>query len=113
VGLAALGVLIPGRTRTVLITLAGLAALVSAGIGTLHVGVEQGWWPGPTTCVAPDIANVSPEELLERILAAPVVRCDDVAWSFLGVSMAGWNGIACLVLAALWLRAYASSSASQ
>jgi disulfide bond formation protein DsbB len=87
--------------------------LVGAGLGLYHAGVEQKWWPGPDTCVAPDIANVSPEELLEQILAAPVVRCDDIAWSFLGLSMAAWNGIACLVLAGLWLRAYASSSASQ
>lgn len=46
-GLAALGVVVPGRARTVLVALAGLAALVSAGIGALHVGVEQGWWPSP------------------------------------------------------------------
>ena len=39
--------------------------------------------------------------------------CDEVAWSLLGISMAGWNAIASAVLAFLWLRAYASSSASQ
>ena len=53
-------------------------------------------------------------ELLEQILAAPVVRCDEIAWSFLGLSMAAWNAIACARRShALWLRAYASSSTSQ
>ena len=51
--------------------------------------------------------------LLERILETPVVLCDQVAWAWLGISMAGWNAILSLVLALLWWRAYASSSASQ
>ena len=90
-----------------------LAMLASAGIAGYHAGIEAGWWPGPATCAAPDVSGLTAEELLQAILAAPVVRCEDVAWSFLGISMAGWNGLASLGLAALWLRAYASSSASQ
>ena len=48
---------------------------------------------------------LSPEELLRRILEAPMVRCDDVQWSFLGISMAGWNAILSLgsALVILWL----------
>ncbi len=93
--------------------LAALALAAGAGVAGWHVGIEQGWWAGPASCAAPDVSQVSPEELLEQILAAPVVRCDEVAWSALGLSMAAWNGLASLGLAALWLRVYASSSASQ
>jgi disulfide bond formation protein DsbB len=107
------GLALLAAPRRALAGLGALAMLAGAGIALYHVGVEQHWWTGPTTCAAPDIGALSSEELLERILAAPVVRCDEIAWSFLGLSMAAWNGLASLGLAALWLRAYASSSASQ
>jgi len=51
--------------------------------------------------------------LLAQIMAAPLVRCDEIAWSLFGVSMAGWNALLSLGLAGLFARAYASSSASQ
>jgi disulfide bond formation protein DsbB len=34
-------------------------------------------------------------------MKAPLVRCDEVQWSFLGISMAGWNAIISLGGAAL------------
>ncbi len=95
------------------LALGALSLLVGAGLGAYHVGVEQKWWPGPTTCTAPDPGAIPAGDLLNQILATPVVLCDQVAWSFLGISMAGWNAILSLILAGLWLRAYASSSASQ
>jgi disulfide bond formation protein DsbB len=92
----------------------GVAAMVaSAGLGLYHVGIEQAWWAGPATCAAPDIAGLTADELFERIMAAPVIRCEDVAWRMLGISMAGWNALASLGLATVWAGAYASSSASQ
>jgi disulfide bond formation protein DsbB len=88
-----------------LAVLAGLTMLVGAGIGVYHVGIEQNWWEGPATCTAPVAGSVAPGELLDRILEAPVVACDAIAWSWLGVSMAGWNAILSLALAVLWFRA--------
>ena len=35
----------------------------------------------------------------QAILAAPAVRCDDVAWSMLSISMAGWNFVAATTFA--------------
>jgi len=93
--------------------LGALTLLVGAGIAAYHVGVEQGWWQGPATCTTPDPGAIAPGDLLNQILQTPVVLCDQVAWSLFGVSMAGWNAVLSLVLAALWMRAYASSSASQ
>ena len=79
--------------------------LAGAGIGAYHSGVEQGWWEGPATCAAPDVSTLSPEELLARILEAPVVRCDEIPWALFGLSMASWNALASLALAGLWLMA--------
>ena len=100
VGLLALG--IGGR---VLPGLGALAALTTAGIGGYHTGVERGWWPGPTTCTSGAIDGIDPAALLDQILAAPLVRCDEVAWAMLGLSMASWNAVASVLLAILWVMA--------
>jgi disulfide bond formation protein DsbB len=100
-------------------TTGALVSLAGAGIAFYHTGVERGWWPGPDTCTAGgDIGQLDPNALFDQIMAAPLVRCDEVAWEFLGLSMASWNGLVSLGLAALWLMALraprqASSSASQ
>ena len=96
--------------------LALLGAVVMLGgtaVAAYHAGVELAWWPGPDTCSAPALGAMTADQLLKQIEAAPVVRCDEIAWSFLGLSMAAWNGLASAALCILWLRAYASSSASQ
>ena len=57
------------------------------------------------TCTAPDPGAAVPAgDLLDRILETPVVLCDQIAWSWLGISMAGWNAILSLVIALLWFR---------
>ena len=91
--------------RVLLALLGAVAAATTAAIGLYHVGVEQRWWEGPNTCTSGSTAGLSPEELLAQILEAPVVRCDDIAWSLAGISMAGWNAIASAGLAAIWLAA--------
>ena len=83
-----------------------LAGLTGAALGLYHTGVERSWWDGPAACGAPGgIGNLSSEELLARIMATPVVRCDEVAWELLGLSMASWNALASLALAGLWALA--------
>ena len=74
------------RTR-LLVLLAALAIAVSGAIGVFHAGVELGWWEGITQCTATGATS------LEDILSVPLVRCDQVQWELLGISMAGWNAI--------------------
>ena len=93
--------------RRGLAVLGGLTMLVSAGAGLYHVGVERRWWEGPTTCTSGDISGMDTSALLDQILAAPVVRCDQIAWEMWGISMAGWNGLLSLGLAILWFAAAA------
>jgi disulfide bond formation protein DsbB len=83
-----------------------LAALATAGIGLFHVGVEQLWWEGLATCTAGSIEGISAADLLDPTKdVAAVVRCEEIAWSMLGISMAGWNVILALGLAAIWVKA--------
>jgi disulfide bond formation protein DsbB len=100
VGAAALAV--PGRALPLL---GMLAALTTAGLGVYHSGVERGWWPGPGTCTAAETTGMSTGEAFEQMMSAPLVRCDEVAWEFLGLSMANWNVAAALVLAGVWASA--------
>lgn len=97
--------LAPRRAAAVALYLGALALIVGAGIGAFHAGVELGYWEGPTTCSGGDVSGLSPADLIAKLQAAPLVRCDEVAWSFLGVSMAGWNAILSLGLAVLTVMA--------
>ncbi|HWH17257.1 MAG TPA: disulfide bond formation protein B [Allosphingosinicella sp.] len=72
--------------------LAALAILVSGAIGVYHAGVEAGIFPGMTQCTARPSSG-SGADILADIMATPLVRCDEVQWSFLGISLAGWNAI--------------------
>jgi len=79
----------------------GIAApvlLVGAGLGVYHVGVEQGWWALPAGCVAG--GNAESVEDLRRMLAEAPPACDQVSFTLLGLSLAGWNVVASLLLAA-------------
>ena len=82
-----------------LIALCGLALLIGAGIAAFHVGVEQHWWAGTESCGAGAGTAKTVEELRAQLMAAPITRCDEVAWSLFGISMAGYNVIASLALA--------------
>jgi len=90
-----------GRALTVL---AALAIAASGVIGFYHAGVELDWFEGFTQCTS-TAAGGTAADVLKEIMAAPMVRCDEVQWSWLGISMAGWNAILSLVaaLVILWL----------
>ena len=69
------------------------ALAVTAGIGVFHVGIEHHWWAGPQACTGTIPRGLSIEQLRKYLLGAKMIRCDEPAWIFLGVSMAGWNAI--------------------
>ncbi|MCV2870053.1 disulfide bond formation protein B [Defluviimonas sp. WL0002] len=85
--------------------LGAIAAATTGAIGVYHAGVEVKWWEGPTTCTSGPVGGMSADDLLNQIMAAPLIRCDEIAWSLLGVSMAGWNAILSFALAAIWIAA--------
>lgn len=90
-GLCAIAAFAPATPRRALCLAAGLSVLAGAGIAVFHAGVEQHWWRGPSACAAGNLPGSLAE--MERLMASPIVPCDTPAWTFLGVSMAGYNAI--------------------
>ena len=101
-----LAVLFVRVKHRLLLWLGGVASLSTTAIAAYHSGIEQKWWQGPDTCTSGSIDGLSTEQLMAQIMAAPIIRCDEIAWSFLSLSMASWNLIASLLLAALWFYAW-------
>lgn len=95
VAAAALAFVVGGVSITrMLVAVAAVLIAVSGLIGVFHAGVEYHWWPGVTACSTTITgAGMSADQMLESILAAPVVRCDAAQWRLLGVSLAGWNAV--------------------
>ncbi|HKG99929.1 MAG TPA: disulfide bond formation protein B [Bradyrhizobium sp.] len=78
-----------------------LATLWNAGLGAYHSGVEWGFWQGPAECSGP-VGNLgSAGDLLQRLDSAKVIRCDEVQWRFLGLSLAGYNVLISLLMAVI------------
>ena len=78
-----------------------LAALANAWLGAYHAGVEWKFWQGPTDCTGP-VGNLgSAGTLLERLDTVKVIRCDEVQWRFLGLSLAGYNVLISLLMAGI------------
>lgn len=100
VGLAALLWFRGPRERRWLTWLCALLFAAGAGIAIYHAGVEQGWFPGPSSCTGDASLNAAKtiEDLRRQLLAAPVVRCDEIPWSVFGLSIAAWNALFCLVM---------------
>ncbi len=87
------------------VLLAGFGALAvvmlyNAGLGAYHAGIEWKFWPGPADCTGPLNDLSGPGGLLNTLKNISVVRCDQAAWRFLGLSLAGWNVLVSLGLAA-------------
>jgi disulfide bond formation protein DsbB len=75
-----------------------VALLAGAGLAAYHFGIEQGWWALPESCVAGGSAQ-SLEEL-KRMLAEAAPTCDQVRFTLLGLTLAGWNFLTSVALAA-------------
>ena len=100
----ALGIigLLSARLALPMISLATISFFVNAGIAIFHSGVERKWWAGLEGCSTPDMSG-SIEDLMARIQSTAVTRCDEIAWvdPIVGLSMANYNVVFCLILAGL------------
>ncbi|MGA2815672.1 MAG: disulfide bond formation protein B [Xanthobacteraceae bacterium] len=77
------------------------AVLCGAALGAYHAGVEWRFWPGPTDCSGPLTDLTAKGPLINQLQSIHVVRCDEAAWRFLGISLAGYNVLISLALAAI------------
>jgi len=80
-----------------------LVFLYEAGLAAYHAGVEWKFWPGPQTCSGAASARADINAISGLLGGARITapRCDVAPWTLAGVSMAGWNALAALVLAVL------------
>ena len=82
---------------------ATILMLIGFLTGSYHFGIELKLWSGPENCSSlQNIDTLSPEEFLQKILETPITTCDQIVWSLIGISMAGWNGIISFLLMILW-----------
>jgi disulfide bond formation protein DsbB len=70
----------------------------STCLAAYHVAVEQHWIAGPTACTGGLGQASSPDQLLKMLQERQPVQCDVVQWSIFGISLAGLNLIASLLL---------------
>jgi len=85
------GAVTGGRTAAACLVLCAAGLATSAGLGLFHSGVEMGWWEGLAACAPASGPAQSLEEMKAQLLGAPIVRCDEVPWSFLSLSLADYN----------------------
>lgn len=84
-----------------LLALVALFFLLNAGLGVYHSGIEWHWWPGPTGCATGAGSPTEAGGLAARMARTRVVACDEAAWRFLGLSLAGYNVLVSLGITAL------------
>ncbi|MBB4065103.1 disulfide bond formation protein B [Gellertiella hungarica] len=102
----------PAWLTRLLIALVGVMMIVGAGLGVYHSGVEWHFWEGPATCatsangVTQDAGN-----LLDDLNKVKGPSCTEASLRVLGLSFAGWNVIASLILATIAFRGVATRRA--
>ena len=105
------GVLAVATGLRAFIALGGLSALITGGIGAYHAGVEQHWWPGPSSCTSSGgLSGLSGADLLSMD-GPKLILCDEISWQFLWLSMPAWNAVFSLLLVSLWSAAWKAGDA--
>jgi len=93
-----------GASRKVMILgFAVIAAVMlwNSGLAAYHAGIEWKFWPGPQDCSGPISKSGSAADLMNKLQSIRIVRCDEAAWRFLGLSLAGYDVLVSLALAAV------------
>ena len=101
--LLAIAALVRAPRNLLLVGFAAIAIAAACNIvlGIYHAGVEWHWWAGPADCSGPLTDLRTGGSLLDQLHAVHVVRCDEAAWRFLGLSLAGYNVLISLALAVI------------
>jgi len=92
-----------GASRKILLlgfAVIALAMLWNTGLSAYHAGVEWKFWQGPIDCSGP-IRQLGEGSLLSRLQNVRLVRCDEAAWRLFGISLAGYDVLISLLLAAV------------
>jgi disulfide bond formation protein DsbB len=78
------------------------AMMANAALGAYHAGIEWGFWKGAADCTGP-VGDFGGGNLLQELrnTSVKVIRCDEVQWRFLGLSLAGYNVLISALMAAI------------
>ena len=91
----------PRRLVALGLAVIALIMLFNAGLALYHAGIEWKWWPGPRECSGPIDDLTTGGDLLSQLSSISLVRCDEAAWRFLGLSLAGYDVLISLALSAV------------
>ena len=102
----------PRRSKLARLLLLVIAAILAYGaaLGLYHAGIEWKFWPGPPDCSGPVTGLGRASDLMRQLQNVTVVRCDEAAWRFLGLSLAGYNVLISLLMAAIALWGFVRSA---
>lgn len=103
----------PAMLTRLLFLAGGGVMLYGAGLGAYHSGIEWGWWEGPADCAGAPVTTTDAGSLLSDINRMQPPACDEAALRVLGLSFAGWNVLASVVLAIACLRCAFSGNATK
>ena len=112
IGFIIINFLIPISKKIFVFLLIQLSSLYGLFYAIWHVGVENKFLKGPSGCSAGLNISSNTVDLKEQILSKQVMSCDEVVWSFFGLSAASINTIILLVifiLNAIYLNKYYAS----
>ncbi|PRD44017.1 disulfide bond formation protein B [Phyllobacterium phragmitis] len=89
----------PGWLTRGLLLIGALLMTYGLALAIFHSGVEWKFWAGPTDCSAATMSiTTDAGSLLSDLNAVRPAACDTAAGRFLGLSFAGWNAVASLIL---------------
>jgi disulfide bond formation protein DsbB len=91
-------VLVPLRFVRLTLIMQTIAFFVNTLISAYHSGIERKWWAGLNGCSMQDISQLSIDALHQQLINTNVVKCDEIAWSLLGLSLTNYNFFICLFL---------------
>lgn len=95
----------PAWVSRALLAIGGLLMVYGLYLGVYHSGVEWGWWPGPTDCTTVGVSvDTGGNGVLDALDKFVPPSCDKAALRILGLSLAGWQAIAALILGAVAFR---------
>lgn len=75
----------------ILLLLCAAAFLANTGLAVFHTGVERHWWEGTRGCAITPLHGATIEDWKQQIMRVATGHCDQISWTFLGLSMANWN----------------------
>jgi disulfide bond formation protein DsbB len=102
----------PPKLLTIGFSVIAIAMLASAVLAGYHAGIEWHLWAGPADCTGP-LTDLSKGSMLSQLQTVNVVRCDEAAWRLFGISLAGYNVLISLLVAAIaWHAARARKPAA-